>query len=86
MRVKGRAAARRSAAKAVAELPLKRAQLIADTVSVLCPFCGEPQPNKSDGSEQWTVEDFNKPRTDLLKCVSCDARFIGGYDAKVQFR
>jgi len=64
---------------------MKRAQLVADAVAVLCPECGEPQPNRTDGSEQWTVEDF-KRASGALKCVACDVRFIAGPDTKVQFR
>lgn len=64
--------------------PIRRSQLVADAVSVLCPYCAEPQPNPSDGSEQWTKEDFQKsePRKD---CVSCERTFMVSSDSKVQF-
>jgi len=52
---------------------IRPAQLVADAVSVLCPYCGEPQPNPRDGSEQWEKGDFravnDAPRS---KCGSCD--------------
>jgi hypothetical protein len=63
---------------------MKRAQLMADAVAVVCPHCGEPQPNPSDGSEQWTLDDFVKaPPTKA--CVACDKVMLVGCDRKVQF-
>lgn len=47
---------------------MKKCQLVAELVAVLCPNCGESQPNR-DGSEMWMSEDFN--RNKLKKCVSC---------------
>ncbi len=76
---------------------MKRAQLIAEAVAVLCPFCGDAQPNQG-GSEMWTLEDFRvraidrsttRLKNDLpayFTCVSCDARFILASDTKVMFR
>jgi hypothetical protein len=68
--------------------PIRRAQLVADAVSVLCPYCAEPQPNPSDGSEQWTKEDFAKVRTlttSRMDCVSCDKTMLVSSDSKAQF-
>lgn len=64
---------------------LRRCQLVAEAVAVLCPFCGEPQPNKDDGSEQWTQENFTKVKG-RCACVSCDMQFVLSTDSKVQFR
>lgn len=80
---------------------MKRAQLVAEAVAVLCPVCGDAQPNR-DGSEMWTLDDFRKrdaalakgPRGGALKvarssqftCVSCDVRFLLTADTKVMFR
>lgn len=64
---------------------MKRAQLVADAVAVLCPECAEPQPNKRDGSEQWTKENFIGVSA-TFKCVACDARFMLTDDTKVMFR
>lgn len=64
---------------------MKRGQLVADVVAVLCPCCGEPQPNKDDGSEQWEQGHFMKLQGSW-KCVACDARFLVTSDTKVQFR
>lgn len=80
---------------------MKRAQLVAEAVVVLCPECGEAQPNQ-DGSEMWTLEDFKRrderlatgprggalkqPRSSSFTCVSCDVRFLLTGDTKVQFR
>lgn len=65
---------------------MKRAQLVADAVAVLCPLCGEPQPNRTDGSEQWTMTDFTKLPSSRFTCVSCDAKFIVTSDTKVMFQ
>jgi len=66
---------------------MKRAQLVAEAVAVLCPACGEPQPNKADGSEQWTLQNFKDKRVNgTMACVSCDERFILTPDTKVMFR
>lgn len=80
---------------------MKRAQLVAEAVAVLCPECGEAQPNR-EGSEMWTLEDFQKreaalakgprggvrkePRSSSFACVSCDVRFLLTGDTKVMFR
>lgn len=66
-------------------MSVKRATLVADAVAVLCPSCGEPQPNKVDGSEQWTIQEF-KSLQGSWKCVSCDVRFLITPESKVQFR
>lgn len=73
---------------------MKRAQLVAEAVAVLCPECGEAQPNR-EGSEMWVLEDFQKREATLAKgrlrssqftCVSCDARMLITGDTKVMFR
>jgi len=68
----------------------RRATLVADAVSVLCPTCGEPQPNGGDGSEQWTPEDFRREhagiRNGIMKCVSCEVTFLVVLESKVMFR
>lgn len=52
---------------------IRQARLVADAVAVCCPYCGEPQPNPVDGSEQWDKGHFraydDRPRK---KCVACD--------------
>lgn len=64
---------------------MRRAQLVADAVAVLCPWCAEPQPNKEDGSEQWTAENFKKIQG-RWKCVSCDEQFLVTPENKVAFK
>jgi len=59
---------------------------VADAVAVLCPECGEPQPNREDGSEQWTVQNFKQRVSGTMKCVACYVRFLLTPDTKVQFR
>lgn len=46
------------------------------TLSVCCPFCGEPQPAQDNGSDAWMphqveTEAGKGPR----QCVSCDRSF-----------
>jgi len=64
---------------------MRRAQLVADAVSVLCPSCGEPQPNKWDGSEQWTADNFTALTNPRLVCVACDQPMLVTSDSKVAF-
>jgi hypothetical protein len=47
--------------------------LVAEAVSVCCPFCGESQPD-ANGSEMWTIESFLR-KSGETSCVSCDKRF-----------
>jgi hypothetical protein len=63
---------------------MRRAQLFAEAVSVLCPFCGEPQPSPGIGSEMWTRPDFDK-KSGEFACVSCDERILITVDPKAQF-
>lgn len=65
----------------------RRAQLIAEAVSVCCPYCGEPQPSRN-GSEMWTHEDFAVAAlvSGKKNCVSCDAPMLILGDSKAQFR
>jgi len=62
---------------------LRRCQLLAEAVSVCCPFCGDAQPNK-DGSEMWTRGDFEY-KTGVRACVSCDREVLIDYDPKASF-
>lgn len=73
-----------SAKKRARQPPPRQAQLVADTVAVCCPYCGEAQPNVSGGDEAWTKADFvrfdkeplNKherhSKKAQLLCVFCD--------------
>jgi predicted RNA-binding Zn-ribbon protein involved in translation (DUF1610 family) len=55
-------------------------------VSVLCPSCGEPQPNSRDGSEQWEIADFKAVADKSpIACVSCDAPMFVWSTPKVMF-
>lgn len=67
---------------------MKRAQLIAEAVAVVCPYCGECQPNCRDGSHLWLPEDFDlfhHHKGSKMDCVSCDKQLLIGHDTKVQF-
>jgi len=67
------------------------AQLVTEAVSVCCPYCGEPQPNPSDGSEQWMKSDFERFNKEhgvgpyTKDCVSCDAQMFIFGGGKAQF-
>lgn len=63
-------------------MKLKHAQLIAEAVAVICPCCGEEQPNK-DGSLMWTPEDFRG--NERMACVACDTPLIIAHMSKAQF-
>jgi len=61
---------------------VKRAQLFAESVSVVCPECGADQPNP-DGSMMWLPGDFQPPAQ--RRCVSCDVKLLVTSETKVQF-
>jgi len=61
----------------------RRAYLIAEAVSVCCPFCGDIQP-APNGSEYWISEDFIK-KNGRHACVSCDAPILIFNDSKANF-
>jgi len=61
------------------------AQLIAQSVSVVCPSCGECQPSPDDGSDLWTFEDFQKITKGPRVCCNCDEPIIIVHANKVQF-
>ena len=61
----------------------RRAYLIAEGVSVCCPFCGDCQPNDT-GSELWIPQDFIR-KSGKHFCVSCDAPILIFNDSKANF-
>lgn len=66
---------------------IRHAQYAAYAVAVLCPYCGEPQPNQS-GSEMWDESDFKyTPQggifPDTMKCASCETRFSVAMPSKM---
>ena len=80
-------------------MALRPAQIQAETVVVLCPYCSEPQPN-ADGSDMWTKEEVTKEATKVSSqgknpsgevkskrtCVSCDEQFFFFDQNKVVFK
>lgn len=64
-------------------MSVKKAQLIATSVAVLCPNCGAEQPSR-DGSDIWIEEDF-KALSGKRICVGCETTLIIGAEPKVQF-
>lgn len=65
----------------------RRAQILAEAVTVLCPECEAAQP-AFGGSEFWTWEELEKATSigPVRPCVSCDVSLIFGADSKVSFR
>lgn len=63
---------------------LRRCQLVAESVAVLCPHCGESQPNQ-DGSELWIASDFAKLTDARRQCVACDGPILVSHEPKAQF-
>jgi predicted RNA-binding Zn-ribbon protein involved in translation (DUF1610 family) len=61
----------------------KRAQLLAEAVSVLCPACGEPQPNH-EGSEMWIRQDFERAKA-VRPCVACDVPLLVSANPTARF-
>lgn len=62
---------------------MKRAQLFAEAVAVLCPECGAEQASPC-GSLMWMAEDF-KTASGKFPCQSCDAKILIAASSKVQF-
>lgn len=58
--------------------------VVAVSVNVLCPYCGEPQPSR-DGSEQWMDADFGDEPPLLRECVSCDKPMRVFQQSRVSF-
>ena len=63
---------------------VRRVQLACEAVSVLCPFCGEPQPSPDNGSDMWIRENF-AARAGVFPCVACDEHILISSDPKAQF-
>ena len=65
------------------DMAMKRqAQIFAHSLEVCCPYCGEPQPAPSNGSDSWLIEEVALhigPKT----CVSCDKDFQLNIQTKV---
>lgn len=53
----------------------KLATVIAEVVNVLCPECGEPQPNPDNGADNWKAEEVRAEAGKARSCVSCDQPF-----------
>ena len=49
----------------------KVALVIAQTVAVICPACGEPQPDPDNGSDVWEPDQLKKVSGTKRPCVSC---------------
>lgn len=52
---------------------VRNAQVIAESLAIVCMECSSPQPNPDDGSEQWSPEQL-AAHQGVRVCVACDAR------------
>lgn len=52
----------------------RTAIIVAATVEVLCPHCGESQPNPDNGAFAWTPDEVTM-KQGRRECVSCDFAF-----------
>lgn len=50
---------------------IRTARIFAEAVSVLCPHCGEAQPAPDNGSELWTIGNFQSFRDKTVTCSHC---------------
>jgi transposase-like protein len=55
-------------------MSLRPAQIIAATVEICCPHCGEPLPSPDSGSDAWLPEQIPKD-SPKYTCNSCDEEF-----------
>lgn len=57
---------------------MRRAQIIACAVEVLCPHCGGSQPNPDHGAFAWLPDEVRKEAAERDKrvCVECDETFL----------
>ena len=46
-------------------------QIVAESVALLCPYCGEAFPSEN-GSEFWTVEELSGLEQGTKECPSCE--------------
>jgi len=53
----------------------KRAQVVATSVEVWCPHCGEPQPSPTNGAFLWLLEEVEANQGARM-CDACDERFV----------
>ena len=53
---------------------LRQATIVAATVEVFCPHCGEPQPSPDNGSHAWMPSQVVVAQGKKV-CVSCDEPF-----------
>ena len=61
----------------------KRAVIVACTVEVQCPMCGEPKPSSYNGSEYWEVDELKDAANKKVVCGSCDHEFTIPQEHKV---
>lgn len=53
----------------------RNAIIVAVTVEVQCPHCGEPQPSPDNGSHAWMIGQVMAEQGPKV-CVSCDESFV----------
>jgi predicted RNA-binding Zn-ribbon protein involved in translation (DUF1610 family) len=53
----------------------RNAIIVAASVEVQCPHCGEPQPSPDNGSHVWMTSQVAALSGQVKTCVSCDETF-----------
>ena len=56
-------------------MPKRNAIISAASLSVCCPYCGEPQPAPDNGSDMWFSSQVKAAAGTDRVCVSCDESF-----------
>jgi hypothetical protein len=64
----------RKSNNATARRRKRPAILVAVTVEVQCPHCGDPQPSPNNGSHLWTTTEVSESQGPK-ECVACDEPF-----------
>lgn len=54
---------------------MRNAIVVAALLEVLCPHCGDPQPNPSNGAHLWLIDEVSGNQGKRT-CVACDEPFI----------
>ena len=57
---------------------MRPAQIVAETLNVLCPYCGQPLENPDNEGEGWTPKEIAKAEktTPSIECNSCEETFL----------
>jgi hypothetical protein len=63
---------------------MRNAQIIAATIEICCPHCGEPLPSPDNGSDAWLPKDIPTDEQKAYTCNSCEEQFRVMFQNKAQ--